>query len=156
MNKFLLLIICSFMGLSASMLSVGSDISMLDEYKYETQKSLPIRIPHETKLVIIAFKKATGKTVNEFLETKEKYYLEKNKTVFIADVHKVPRWVTNVFTLPKMKTYEHPIHLHYEKEFTKHIPKKKKQITILHIKDRKIVKLEFISLAEELQAIIEK
>lgn len=156
MNKFLLLISLSFVVLSAQTLRVNSPITTLDNYSYETPEGRPMKIPHETKLIIVGFEKDTGATVNDFLNTKNKYYLQKNKAIFIADIHAMPSVITKMFALPKMKKYKHLIYLHYGKEFQKNTPYKDDKITILRVKDRKIFDISFISTPKELQAAIEK
>ena len=156
MNKFLLLISLSFVVLSAQMVGLNTPISTLDNYSYETPEGRPMKIPHETKLIIVGFEKDTGATVNDFLNTKNKYYLQKNKAIFIADIHAMPSVITKMFALPKMKKYKHLIYLHYGKEFQKNTPNKDEKITILRVKDRKISDISFISTPKELQAAIEK
>lgn len=156
MNKFLLFISLSFVALSANTLKVNSSISLLDNYSYETPHARPMKVPHETKLVLIAFEKDTGATVNDFLSTKNKYYLQKNKTIFIADIHRMPSMVTKMFALPKMKKYKHLIYLHYGKKFENAIPSKDDKITVLRVVNRKITSISYISSAKELQATIEK
>lgn len=156
MNKFLLFISLSFVALSANTLKVNSSISLLDNYSYETPHARPMKVPHETKLVLIAFEKDTGATVNDFLSTKNKYYLQKNKTIFIADIHRMPSMVTKMFALPKMKKYKHLIYLHYGEKFENAIPSKDDKITVLRVVNRKITSISYISSAKELQATIEK
>ena len=156
MNKFLLIISLGFIALSAQMVGVNTPISTLDNYSYETPEGRPMKIPHETKLIIVGFEKDTGATVNDFLNTKNKYYLQKNKAIFIADIHAMPSVITKMFALPKMKKYKHLIYLHYGKEFQKNTPNKDEKITILRVKDRKISDISFISTPKELQAAIEK
>lgn len=156
MNKFLLLLSFSFIALNAQMVTLNSDISLLDKYKYETPFSRPMKIPNTTKLVIIAFEKDTGATVNDYLNTKEKYYLQKNKAIFIADIHKMPSVITRMFALPKMKKYKHLIYLHYGEKFQEAIPNKDESITILRVENRKVVAIDYISSKNELQATIEK
>ena len=156
MNKFLLVISLGFVALSAQALGVNSPISTLDKYVYETPQGRPMKIPHETKLIIVGFEKDTGATVNDFLNTKDKYYLQKNKAIFIADIHAMPSVITEMFALPKMKKYKHLIYLHYGKEFQKNTPNKDDKITILRVENRKISNISYISTPKELQAAIEK
>ena len=156
MNKFLLLISLSFVALSAQVLSVNTPISTLDNYSYETPEGRPMKIPHETKLIIVGFEKDTGATVNDFLNTKNKYYLQKNKAIFIADIHAMPSVITKMFALPKMKKYKHLIYLHYGEEFQKNATYKDDKITILRVENRKISNISYISTPKELQAAIEK
>lgn len=156
MNKILLFLSLTFIALSAEIVTLNSDISLLDKYKYETPHSRPMKIPHKTKLVIVAFEKDTGATVNDYLNSKNKYYLQKNQAIFIADIHKMPSVITRMFALPKMKKYKHLIYLHYGEKFQDSIPNKDDKITLLHVENRKVVGITYISSQKELQAAIEK
>jgi len=156
MNKFLLLLSLSFVALSAKMVTLNSDISLLDKYKFETPHARPMKIPHKTKLVIVAFEKDTGATVNDYLNSKGKYYLQKNQAIFIADIHKMPSVITRMFALPKMKKYKHLIYLHYGENFQGSIPNKDDEITLLRVQNRKVVGITYIRSKKELQAAIEK
>ena len=156
MNKIFLLLSLTFIGLSAKMLGVHSDISLLDNYKYETPQGRPMKIPHKTQLVIAAFEKGTGATVNDFLNTKNKYYLQKNRAIYIADIHKMPSIITKMFALPEMRKYKHLIYLHYGERFENELPRKDERITLIRINDRKITDISFITNKKELQTAIEK
>lgn len=156
MNKFLLLLSISFIALSASAVSVKSNISVLDNYKYETPQGRPMKIPHKTKLILIAFEKDTGATVNELLNTKNKYYLQKNRAIFIADIHKMPSLITKMFALPKMRKYKHLIYLQYGNKFENSIPHKDDMITVLRVNNRTVTNISFVSDKKEVQSAIEK
>ncbi|WP_455756209.1 hypothetical protein [Sulfurimonas sp.] len=156
MNKILAILTLSFAILSAGSISINSPLNQLDNYKYETPHGRQMKIPKKTNLVIVAFEKDTGALVNEYLKTKNKYYLQKNRSIFIADIHEMPDMVTTMFALPKLKKYKHLIYLHYDEEFQKAVPYKKDEITLLRVVDGKVSDISYITSKSELQASIER
>lgn len=156
MNKFLSALILSSLFLSADSIKIGSALSALDNFKYETPTGRQMKIPQKTKLVIVAFEKDTGALVNEYLNTQSEFYLLKNNSIFIADIHKMPSIVTSMFALPKLQKYKHLIYLHYDDKFQNMISNKDGKITLLRIEDSKIKEITLISSQQELKAAIEK
>ena len=156
MNQFLMLLGLSFVMLSAAPLKVGSSLTKLNSFKFETPQGRQMRVPKKLNLVIVAFEKDTGALVNEYLKTKSSLYLQKNRSVFIADIHEMPTFVTNMFALPKLQKYKHLIYLHFNDKFQTVVPNKKEKVTLLHIKDGKIKNISYISTKKELQEAIEK
>lgn len=145
-----------FSILNASAIEVGSALSQLNDFKYETPQGREMRIPRSPSLIIVAFEKDTGALVNEYLNTKNPFYLQKNRSIFIADISKMPTIITNTFALPKLRKYKHLIYLHFDENFQRVIPNKKEKVTLLHIKDSKVESISYISTKEELKAAIEK
>jgi len=156
MIKILAAFSLSVAFLYAGNIEVGTPLYKLNSYKYESPQGRNMRIPKKTKLVIVAYEKDTGKLVNEFLATKNKFYLQKNRSIFIADIHEMPSIITTMFALPKLQKYKHLIYLHYGEKFSQVTPSKSEQITLLHVINGKIDKVSFISTAKELQENIEK
>ena len=156
MNKFLVVLSLSIAILSASPLKVNSPLKQLNSFDYETPQGRQMRIPKKTNLVIVAFDKDTGALVNEYLGTKTKFYLQKHRSIFIADIHEMPSIITDMFALPKLQKYKHLIYLHYTDKFKNVVPRKADKITLLHVKDGKVQNISYISTKKELQASIEK
>ena len=156
MQKILFFLITAILTLDANSLKIDSPLSILDKYEYVTPDDRKVRIPHKSKLLIVSFEKKTSALVNDFLVSQEKYYLQKNHSLFIADIHKMPRFITNMFALPKMKEYKHLLYLHYGKEFAHAIPSKDKHLTLIEVRDRKVSKISFSKNINEIKLAIEK
>ena len=124
--------------------------------KKEEGKKQRMRIPKKTTLVIVAFDKDTGAMVNEYLGSKTPYYLQKHRSIFIADINEMPSIITKMFALPKLQEYKHLIYLHYSEDFQKVVPRKADQITLLRVKDGKVQNISYITTKKELKASIEK
>jgi len=156
MRKFVAVLALSVSLLVAKPFGVGSPLQALNDYRYETQHGRQMKIPRSTRLVVIAFEKETGALVNDFLNTKDPFYMPKHRAVFIADINKMPTIITNLFALPKMQKYKHLAYLHYDEEFQNIIPHKEEKITLVRIKDEKVEKISYISTREELKEAIQQ
>ncbi len=155
MNKFLLIISLSCTMLTAKTIGIGSEVNMLNDFKYETPQGREMRVPKKPKLIVVAFEQETGALVNDYLKTKEPLYMTRNRSIFIADISKMPTIITNTFALPKMRKYNHLVYLHYNDQFQKVLPMKKDKLTLLHVEDSKIKNISFISTVDELKTAIE-
>jgi len=153
MKKILLILIVAIASINAQNLKVGSDIQMLNNYEYETPKSRKMKIPLNTKTLLIAFDKDTGALVNEYLATKNKYFLQKKKAIFIADINKMPTMVTNMFALPKLRKYKHLIYLHYGEKFQNAVPRREEKVSVVRFEDKKVKSISFITSKEELSKV---
>ncbi len=156
MNKILAILTLSFAILNADPISVNSPLSQLNNYKFQTPTSHEIKIPKETNLVIIASEKDTGALVNEYLKTKDIYYLQKNHAIYIANLHAMPSIIRKIFAIPKLQKYKHLIYLQYDEEFQNNTPNKEEKITLLRFENGKISDISFITTEAQLQAAIEK
>jgi hypothetical protein len=156
MIKFLALLSLTLTLLSAAPLGAGTSINAFGNYEFETPHGRKMKVPKSTRLVVVAFEKDTGKLVNEYLNTHEPMYMPRKRAIFIADIHKMPSIITNMFALPKLQKYKHLIYLHYDDEFENFLPNEEEKITIVRIKDKKVESVSFISTKEELKAAIEK
>ena len=157
MKKIILLLLTLSLALfGANQIKDGSSLKVLNGFKYETPKGRQMKIPKKSQLIIVAFEKDTGKLVNEYLNTKDQFYLVKKHGIFIADINKMPSIITKMFALPKLRKYKHPIYLHFDEEFQNVVPHKEEEITIIRVVDQKITDISFIKTTQELQAAIEK
>ena len=156
MKKFLLLVGLSLTLLVAAPLKTGDLIDTFKGFKFETPQGRMMKVPKSTNLIIAAFEKDTGKLVNAYLDTQVSMYLPKKHAIYIADIHNMPSIITNMFALPKLRKYKHPIYLHFDDEFDQFFPNQEEKITIVRLKDKKVVSISFISTKEELKAAIEK
>lgn len=156
MNKILLVMLFSISLYAGGKLEVGSSITMLNDYEYETPKGYMMKIPPKSKLILVAFEKDTAKTVNDYLKMQEKYYIQKNNAVFISDISNMPKIITHMFALPKMKKFEHLIYLQYSGKFEKLVPHKDDKITLLKIKEGKITDISYVKSTKAVKEAIEK
>jgi hypothetical protein len=153
MKKVLLILIVSIITLNANSLKVGSNIEVLNDFNYETPKSRKMKVPLNTKTVLIAFEKDTGALVNDYLATKNKYFLQRKRAIYIADINKMPTVITNMFALPKLREYKHLIYLHYGEKFQNFVPVADEKISVIKFEGKKVKSITYISTKDELSKV---
>lgn len=141
------------MSLLAAPYKVGEQVSALS-LTDQHGESLGMKVM--PKVLIMAFEKGTGATVNEYLLTQEKDYLAKNNASFVADISQMPNFVTEMFALPKMRKYPHTVLLIRDEEQGLRFPSQEGQITVMNFQDNVLTKVEFVDTTAELKAAIEK
>jgi len=66
-------------------------------------------INQNIQTILVSFEKGTSTDINRFLASKEADYLNKHKSVFIANITDMPSFITRLFAIPKMRKYKHKI-----------------------------------------------
>lgn len=156
MNKILLFFIISVTAVYAGFLEQNSHIARLNDFEYKTPTDEVVKIPKDVKIIIVSFEKETGVLVNEYLGEQDAAYLKKYHGVFIADIHKMPTIITNMFAIPKLKKYKHPIHINYGEGFATVVPSKEDKVTLFFVENSRIKDIAYVSTKEELKTAIEK
>jgi len=155
MKKILILLAFAISFLGADTLKVSSPITDFFKFKYESPQGKIMKIDDDTRTILISFEKDTGKLVNSYLDKKYPPYLSKVNAVFIADISKMPSLITRFFALPKLRKYKHLIYLHYDDEFVNTIPNKEDKVTVIKLKNKKVLSISFISTEAEIKAALE-
>lgn len=100
---------------------------------------------------LISFAKDTSSKVNEYLKKQEDDFLEKNKVVYISDIHTMPSFVTSLFALPKMRKYKYTLMLMYEEN--KIFPQHEEALSVIRFKNNKVNSIEFIKEDESIDSV---
>lgn len=110
-------------------------------------------MPHT---LIMAFEKGTGTTVNDYLSSQDKGYLDAHNAAFVADISGMPSFITKAFAIPKMQKYPHIVLLIDDEEFGLKFPGKEEKITIMKFKGNLVDSIDYVSTADELKKAIEQ
>jgi hypothetical protein len=141
MKKLLALIVMSVMAF-ASEYKVGDSISPM---KLVDQFGVLHSLDKTPKTIIMTFEKEPSSKVHKFLATKSNDFLQTNNATFIADITGMPAFVTKMFALPKMRTYNHPILLITDENLGERFPAEDDKITIIKSENSKIKSISFVS-----------
>jgi len=135
-------------------LVVGNSLSSL---KLNDQFEKAHTLNANTTKLIFAFSKDVAHTCNDFFETQEASYLSDNNTQFIADVSAAPSLIRSMFIMPGLKDFKHTVLILNEKSIA--APYRSgvdvEKIVIAYLKNGKIVKIETLNSAKELQETME-
>ncbi len=142
MKKLLLLFILP-LYLFAQTLQVGNEVVIK---KIMSQHDKEYTLIKNGKWVI-TWDKITTRTANKFFANN----LMAKDTNMIVDVSQAPLGIFEMFILPDMRHYKHPILLSYDEIYNVTLPYKENHITILHIKNKSVKKIEFVKTKAELK-----
>lgn len=125
----------------------------LDPFTTKDQHEKDYTLEPSVRLVIVAFEMGPGKAANSFLATKPADFLERNRAVFLADIHGMPG-LGRMFALPKMKKYPHRILLADVEGFLARYPEKEAMLTVLQLDEAgKIAAIKFVEPKSGLPAL---
>lgn len=156
MNKFLSLSVLIIMLFYMELFAENFAFKELSSFTYETPTGQQVEISKDVELIIVAFEKDIAMVINDYLDTQDASYLVKHNTIFIADVHKMPKMIAKIVALPKLQKYKHPIYLYYGNKLKDSVLKKEAKITLLHVEDEKIKEVSYISTQDELKIAIQR
>jgi len=95
-------------------------------------------------MILISFERAVSEEVNAFLKAQPKGFLRAHNATYIADISAMPKIISKLFALPKMRDYNYTLLLNYDEAFKKRLDRKEGKLTLYRLKDGNVVALEFI------------
>lgn len=135
---------------AAPVLSVGEKFP---DYNFQDPHEKPITIAPDTRLLLLSFEMELSKGIHTWLSEKDKNYLSKHNTQYIADITPMPAIISYLFGKPKMRKYEFPIMLADDSEFGPKFPKEEEKITVMQInQDKQIESISFYKDMNEIAA----
>ena len=140
MKKLLLLLLPVY--LLAQILQVGDEVSIV---KLKSQHDREYTLV-DSGVWIITWDKISTRTANKYFNNQE---MPKDINLLV-DVSQAPSGIFNLFILPDMKRYKHPILLSFNELYNVKLPYKENHLTLLYIENKKIVKIDYLKDESEL------
>lgn len=135
------------MNTYANTLQVGEKLPAIE---LNSQHDKPIKVAADIKTVIFTKDKKAGKLINTFLAKQDASFLKDNKICFIANISGMPKMISRVFAIPKMRKLPYDVLLARNKTDVAFMPYKKSFVSLVKIKGGAISSIEFIDNADEL------
>lgn len=139
----------------AETLKVGSDLRSENLIQFFDQHGNLQTIPSETKYLIFASDMDASKIIHPYLLELKQEGMNSKKLTFLADIYKMPKIITKMIALPKMREYPYRIHLIQDEVRGNFFPKEKGKLIILNLENYKIQKISKASSKEELEKLLE-
>lgn len=153
MRLFLILQIFSFSLIFSEPLKVGDELKLI---QYQTQFGDEVTVAPTVSKLIFAAEMEASKIAHSVLESAGADYLKNRSAVLVSDIHRMPYFITKFVALPKMKSYIYPIHLIREEGPGDIFPREKGKLTLVSLKNYKVLSIKFISNSGELKEELEK
>jgi len=114
-------------------------------------------IKADTYRLVFAFSKEPAHTCNNFFNAKDKDYLTKHHTQFIADVSAAPSVIRNLFILPGLKDFQYTVLIMDDEKVAApfRVNMDPEKIAIVYIINKKIDKITVLKTEDELKKELE-
>jgi hypothetical protein len=109
--------------------------------------------PHDDKMAMLLYADAmqASRDVRDAMARIDPACYEQGKLVFVANVSGMPRMITKLIAVPKMRGYGFPVWLDYSGEATVSLPVKEDQVSIVSVDHGVITRVDY---AQGLESIL--
>jgi hypothetical protein len=138
---------------AAQALEVGERLApwtLLDQF------DKPYTFNEQTQTLLVARSMDAAKLVNGALQDKPEGFLEARKTVFVADIHKMPALISKMFAVPGMRAYSYRIMLDRDARVVPRYDGDIDKVLWLQVQHGRLVKQQQFSSSDELRAALER
>jgi hypothetical protein len=138
---------------AAQALEVGERLApwtLLDQF------DKPYTFNEQTQTLLVARSMDAAKLVNGALQDKPEGFLEARKTVFVADIHKMPALISKMFAVPGMRAYSYRIMLDRDARVVPRYDGDIDKVLWLQVQNGRLVKQQQFSSSDELRAALER
>ena len=137
-------LIFSFLLTTLSFAQVVSTGEKLPFLHLETPSGDEVILGEETRLLIVAFDKAMGKTADRVLRDNADL-LEEAQAVYVTDISQVPGFVWSMFMKPAFQKYDYPVVLLKDEELALRFPRKDDHLTLLYLRGQIVTDVVFVA-----------
>lgn len=151
--KLLPVLLLALLPLTASALDAGDPVApwtLLDQHDQ------PFTLNEQTRTLLVARSMEGAKMVNQALDGKPKGFLESRRTVFLADIQKMPALIARMFAIPKMRDYSYRVMLDRDARIAPRYAGDEDKVLWLQLRDGRLVSQRQFSSAEQLRAALEQ
>jgi hypothetical protein len=138
---------------AAQALEVGERLApwtLLDQF------DKPYTFNEQTQTLLVARSMDAAKLVNGALQDKPEGFLEARKTVFVADIHKMPALISKMFAVPGMRAYSYRIMLDRDARVVPRYDGDIDKVLWLQVQNGRLIKQQQFSSSDELRAALER
>lgn len=126
---------------SAASLAVGDELPVLT---LKDQHDRPVVMPGDAQLLLFAVEKPAADLVNRFLDKQRNGFLERHGAVFLMDISAMPKMITRMFALPKMRKRPYRIVLADDAEALAFLPRRQNQVTVVELNAGVVEQIDFV------------
>lgn len=131
------------LALNAQILELSQRVDLV---KLESQHGKMHRLIENGIWVIAWDKESTALANTYFSKTKMRDDIN-----LIVDTSAIPSGIFSLFVHPRMKKFKHPILFSFDKNYNLTLPYREDSLTLLHIEESKVTKIEFVETQKELE-----
>ncbi|MEW6764956.1 MAG: FAD/FMN-containing dehydrogenase [Pseudomonadota bacterium] len=122
-----------------TMLKVGDP---LPTFQLNDQHDKPMPIGDDTRMVLFTADKSAGDMLNGLLKERPGDFMVQRKIVYIADISRMPGFITSMVALPKMRDYAYRMAVGMEEAQTMMLPRAEDSVTVLGLEAGKVKSIQ--------------
>ncbi len=131
--------------------------TQMPDFTLKDQHGKTYKLNQTVRLILFAGRDMRGgELVTKALENASKGYLAKYNTIYIVDTSGMPRMVSKLFALPKLRKRPYKILLDPSPSVTKDFPSEKEKVTLLYMNNYVVEAIEFLDTPEDVKKAVEK
>ena len=126
----------------------------LAELRLEDQHGDMHTIAPDTRMIVFAGDMDASKIVHALLGEREPDYLPRHRAVFIADIHRMPGFVTRFIALPRMRRYPYRMLLIRDDKTGERFARREGAVSIVTLDGLQPVATSYVTSADTLERAI--
>jgi hypothetical protein len=119
----------------------------------QDQHAKPWGIKADTHLVVFAACRKPSNMVLEVLSAQPKDFLDIHHAVYVADMSRMPGFVTRTFALPSLREQPFAVGVNLDEKLMADWPRQEDAITLIRLEAGRVTRIEYVRSSGELKAV---
>jgi hypothetical protein len=154
MRKYLRLILMATLVLRSVQAAPVEIDQALPRLVLQDQHAVPWQVRGDTRLVVFAAGRQPSNMVMEVLSGQVKGFLESRQAVYVADMSRMPGFVTRTFALPALREQPFVVGVNLDEKQLADWPRQDNAITLIHLDAGRVSSIAYVRSTAELKAAL--
>jgi hypothetical protein len=154
MRKYLRLILMATLVLRSVQAAPVEIDQALPRLVMQDQHAVPWQVRGDTRLVVFAAGRQPSNMVMEVLSGQVKGFLESRQAVYVADMSRMPGFVTRTFALPALREQPFVVGVNLDEKQLADWPRQDNAITLIHLDAGRVSSIAYVRSTAELKAAL--
>lgn len=120
----------------------------------QDQHTQPWGVKSDTRLVVFAAGRKPSNLVMEVLGAQAKGFLESRQAVYVADMSRMPGFVTRTFALPALREQPFAVGVNLDDKQLADWPRQEDAITLIRLEGGRVISIAYARTAAELKTAL--
>lgn len=126
----------------------------LPPLELNNQHNQPWQITEQTKLVIFASGRKASNLVMDVLAPQPAGFLQARHAVYVADLSRMPGFITRTFALPSLREQKFEVGIALEAQTLADWPREDDAVTLIQLQDGRVASYQYVRSEDHLKAIL--
>jgi hypothetical protein len=126
----------------------------LQPFSLEDQHGEKHSVDSSTRLILYSRDMEGGDVVKQVLAEQAGDYLSARHAVYVADISRMPGFISKTIAIPRMRDRNYPTLLDIEGSVTARLPSQPARATLIRLDELRIVEVSYAGTSDELRAAL--